>query len=190
RPTMTIPRLSRDFHHGLLDNGQRQVWPRRDLLWQARSVRRIGIAINAVHKDILGDPAKAKPGRRLDEVLLIWGGRCVGWLYRSATSIVLVHALAWVGKKTRAQRREACRLCPMRQAWNPQEYEYIAPDQASVGKNDFCVGVNQGCGCGCPKTPLWPPSRLRYKLWLRNFGCPLRKFGRRLDRAKMESDLN
>ena len=86
--------------------------------------------------------------------------------FAKARSFIGAHCLLWLwpwGKHYKA-RLSTCDMCSFRTA-----------DAYSKMR---CGGENGGKGCGCLQSPSWPFSRLRYKLALRNWICPLGHFGR------------
>jgi len=82
---------------------------------------------------------------------------------QAVASFAWAHALLFVGPRTRAERLQACTWCDWRDV---------------VNGIDYCRAENDGRGCTCPKSKAWPLGGLGYKTALRNWVCPIGRFGR------------
>lgn len=102
--------------------------------------------------------------KRFDQAILNRAIRLAMRVYTLATSFALAHALLFVGPGAYRARQAICGGCTYRKI-----------DDRGVAR---CYGAHEGTGCGCLELPWWFFSRLGWKLSLRNFRCPLERFGR------------
>lgn len=112
---------------------------------------------------------------RWDEVVL--GQFCaqVPRVYHKVSTFLWTHVLLVVGKKTRRIRRAHCATCTY--CRYDDGTDFFGPWFERVGQA-HCFGRNRGEGCGCWMTWWWFFARLWWMLALRNFVCPVGKFGR------------
>lgn len=88
------------------------------------------------------------------------------WYYR-VRSFGLAHVWGFADDESLARRNSACSTCTFR----------VTESVGRGRQSEYCQAENGGRGCGCPKHWAWVPGTLAYKRRLRNFRCPIGKFG-------------
>ncbi len=81
------------------------------------------------------------------------------FFYQDARSFIIAHLLLYVGSGEVRERLAECSPCRFKEPW---------------GGDDFCMGANDGEGCGCGHHRF---AKLSHKVRLAAWKCPQERFG-------------